>query len=602
MPGPRLSRSKAWRRTGLLVAPALFYLAVVYGIANIVVIAYSLMSPHPGLENFVTVFTTPGSLRVTEGTLLIGLITTLVSLLLGFPLAFSIVNGPRWLRPPLLACVVAPFLTSVIVRSFGWQVLLGRVGIVTDLLNYIGGSSSGYLQTRIAVLLGLTQVVLPLVVLPIASNMRKLDYSLLRGANSLGAGPVYTFVRIYLPLMLPGIEAGCILAYVYGVGSFITPAILGGYGTSGSMLGSDIQNDVDLYGQFGLAAAKAVELTIAVLIVIAIYQRLLGGRVEWLVSRSSGTTRRQVSDKAHRSIAIARRRRRGNLGGLLDALLRLIDSRAAQAPYGVLCSAVSVLTGLYMILPQLIAIPVSFTAVRALVFPPVGFSIKWYLGFFTDEWLRPVLYSVIVSVCVAAASPLLGLLAAVGAERSRHRFVRQLTTFAILAPAVVPSVVAAVGFYLTFARLRLNDSVLGIVLAEVCLALPFAFVVLAAAVRALDPCYERAASSLGASPFVLMHRVIFPLIRPAILTAILFSFLICFDESAVSIFLSGRRVQTLPAQMFAALSQQSDPTVGVVGTLSMLVAVLAFAGVRIAPVIWRRFGSKPASAIATAGP
>ena len=137
---------------------------------------------------------------------------------------------------------------------------------------------------------------------------------------------------------------------------------------------------------------------------------------------------------------------------------------------------------------------------------------------------------------------------------------------------------AAVGLYVVFVRLRLTDSVLGLILAHTALAIPFAFAVMSGHMRSLDSAFERAAASLGAGRLAVLRRIVFPLVRPGVLVALFFTLLFSFDEAVVAVFLSGFRLKTLPRRMFEALLLESDPTVGVVATLSLGLSVLVLTG------------------------
>jgi len=153
-----------------------------------------------------------------------------------------------------------------------------------------------------------------------------------------------------------------------------------------------------------------------------------------------------------------------------------------------------------------------------------------------------------------------------------------VATTLLLLPLLIPTVVAAVGLYLVFVRLRLTDSVLGLILAHTALAIPFAFAVMSGHMRSLDSAFERAAASLGAGRLAVLRRIVFPLVRPGVLVALFFTLLFSFDEAVVAVFLSGFRLKTLPRRMFEALLLESDPTVGVVATLSLGLSVLVLAG------------------------
>ncbi len=223
--------------------------------------------------------------------------------------------------------------------------------------------------------------------------------------------------------------------------------------------------------------------------------------------------------------------------------------------------------------------PISFSSTRTLIFPPRGLSTQWYANFLTAEWLSPALTSLGVAGMVAVAATLLGALAGVGVVRGLSPRAGGVATVLLLLPLLIPTVVAAVGLYLVFLPLRLTDSVLGLILAHTALAIPFAFAVMSGHMRSLDSATgERAAASLGAGRVAVLRRIVFPLVRPGVLVALFFTLLFSFDEAVVAIFLSGIRVKTLPRRMFEALLLESDPTVGVVATLSLALSVLVLIG------------------------
>jgi len=493
---------------------------------------------------------------------------------IGYPLAYSIAFSSPGVRRFLSLCVLMPFVTSIIVRTFGFMVLLGRLGPITKLTNTFGVGDGGYLQTPVAVVAGFVNFLLPLMVVPLVNSMRDIDRAVLRSGESLGAGPAYVFLRVFVPMTAPGIQAGCILTFVYGVGAFITPELLGGQ--SGSMIGSQIQVSLNQTADFGFAAAMATVLSVIVFLALVAYRLAFGGSVEWLVTRTGGAPTRK-----------RRRTRAGSRFGAANAvgaLARRLDS-VPHLPWRFARYLVSAVGLLVMVVPGLIAVPVSFSGTRALVFPPHGVSLQWYREFFTPDWLIPLRTSLIVAAISAVVACLLGLGAALAAERSSSRLLRSVTSGLLLMPAVVPAVVAALAFYLAFLRLDLTDTMLGLTIAIICMIMPFAYTIIAAAVRALDVRYERAAESLGASTFVVLWRVTIPMLKGSILSAIAITFLIAFDESAVSIFLSGLNVSTLSNQMFNATLQQTDPTIGVVGTLVLFTILLFLA----AQALTRRF-------------
>ncbi len=560
------ARGRRANRTWLLTVPAVAFLLVVFFVPVVYVLTTSVTDPSFGLGNYGELFST-GYLRLAWRTLWIALAATVICLALGYPVAYAIIRSSPLVRVILIVGVASPYLTSALVRTFSWQVLLGRLGPIPEALRWIGIETQGLLDTWIAVLVGLVHILLPLMVLSLVAVMSRVDLSILRASRSLGAGPAESFWRAFVPLTLPGIEVGSVLCFALGIGSFIQPAILGGQ--DGQMLGQIVESSVNEFAEIGFAAAISVLLAVAVAVALAVYRWGLSGRMEWLSSREAVTP------------SAPRRTRRGHsrLAWVAAAPLfvaRLLD-RTGLSRMAWIYKAFAGVVVFYMAIPQLVTIPVSLSGTRELVFPPKGLSTEWYGNFFTDEWLQPLWTSLIVAGCASLIATVLAALAAFGAERGLGPRLRGGIGVVMLMPLVLPLVVVATGFYIVFVRIGLTDTRFGLVLAHTCLVIPYAFALLSATVRGLDVTYERAALSLGDSRLRVVRRIVVPLLLPGLVVAFLLSFLTSFDEAVVAIFISGLYVTTLPRQMFEAVLQQGDPTIGVVGTVS-LVASLLIAG------------------------
>jgi putative spermidine/putrescine transport system permease protein len=182
------------------------------------------------IANYVKVIGDPFYLEVLWRTLRIGLLVTVTALVLGYPVAFylSRVRGRR--RAYLMLGILAPLLISVVVRTFGWLVILGPNGLVNGTLVALGIVSEPLrlLYTETAIVVGLTHVFLSFMVLAIATALDRIDPALLRAAQNLGANERQTFLRVVLPLSLPGVAAGCLIVFTLATSAFITPALLGG--------------------------------------------------------------------------------------------------------------------------------------------------------------------------------------------------------------------------------------------------------------------------------------------------------------------------------------------------------------------------------------
>lgn len=213
-----------------LLAPMAVLLAVVfiYPIADL--LAASVWDPDFTLAHYRKLFTEPLYLTVLLRTLRIAFLVTAFALALGYPVAYVMSRVDGWKARALAACVLIPLWTSVLVRSYAWTVLLQRRGIVNTALQRLGviDEPLPLLYTEGAVLLAMTHVLLPFIILPIYSTLRRIPADLTRAAQNLGAGGAATFRHVVLPLSLPGVAAGCVIVFILALGFFITPALVGG--------------------------------------------------------------------------------------------------------------------------------------------------------------------------------------------------------------------------------------------------------------------------------------------------------------------------------------------------------------------------------------
>lgn len=182
------------------------------------------------LENYARFFGDPFYLQLIGRTLVLGVLVTVLTLLATYPIAlFLSRTATRW-RGVLIALLVAPLLTSVVVRTYGWLVLLGRDGLVNETLVAVGfvGAPLELVNNRVGVLIGLVEILMPYMALGLLSGFGRIGADTEDAAMSLGAGPIRTFLRVTLPLSLPGVFTGCLLVFVLAISSFVTPQLLGG--------------------------------------------------------------------------------------------------------------------------------------------------------------------------------------------------------------------------------------------------------------------------------------------------------------------------------------------------------------------------------------
>jgi len=209
-------------------------------------------------------------------TLRIALIITLLTIALGYPLSYYLAGLPDRTANMLIVFVLLPFWTSLLVRTTSWIALLQTNGIINSLLMWVGiiGQPMEMLYTEFATIIAMTHILLPFMILPLYSVMRGIDPSYFRAAMSMGAKPIPAFLRIYLPMSLPGLSAGALLVFIISVGYYITPALVGG--TDGQMISNLIAFHMQQSNNWGLAAALGSILLAVILLLYWTYDRFVG--------------------------------------------------------------------------------------------------------------------------------------------------------------------------------------------------------------------------------------------------------------------------------------------------------------------------------------
>ncbi len=257
----------------LMPGLALVLLLFLYPLLRLV--AESVLDPTPGFDNYVAVVTDPTLWQIIETTLIISAQCTVVTLLLAYPVSYLLSRLPRARANLLMMFVLLPFWTSLLVRMYAWMVLLGRHGIINEALLGTGLSATPYplLYNRFAVVVGMSHFLLPFMILSLYSTMIGIDHSLIEAASSMGSSFRQTFLRIYLPLSLPGIYAGALLVFILGMGFYITPALLGS--PQETTISVYIQQQIEELN-WGEGTAMAVILVAIVVALFAVYDRLLG--------------------------------------------------------------------------------------------------------------------------------------------------------------------------------------------------------------------------------------------------------------------------------------------------------------------------------------
>jgi putative spermidine/putrescine transport system permease protein len=273
--GFALPRDAGW---WALLLPAFLLMTVLYLAPILQVLAISVTEPAPGLDNYERLFTSIGVQRVIGTTLRICVTTTLVALVLGYALSYVIaLASPRAQRWWLLG-VLLPLWISVLVRAFAWVTLLRRQGLVNQGLQALGviDAPLALVWNEFGIVVGMVHYMVPYAVLPMLAAMKEIDPRLLAAARGLGASRLTAFRRVFLPLSAPGLVAAGVLVFIFSLGFYITPAILGGGKTL--MAAEWIKLQILDLVRWGMGAMLATVLVVMILVMLGIFSRLVNLR------------------------------------------------------------------------------------------------------------------------------------------------------------------------------------------------------------------------------------------------------------------------------------------------------------------------------------
>ncbi|HEX6444211.1 MAG TPA: ABC transporter permease subunit [Streptosporangiales bacterium] len=559
----RTGRADALRRNRpgyLLIGPSVVLLLAVFVGGMLTLLEYSF---HRVLSDGTDISGTLATWRdlvtnahrwdVLRQTVELGVIVTAVTALVGWPTAYALHRiRSEALRYLGLFVVFAPLLTSVIARTYGWELILGDDGVLNALLGAVGLGGVKVLYTQTSVVVALVHILLPFMVFPLTSSLRQLDPALVDAAGDLGAGPFTRFRRVVLPLTLPGLIAGMQLVFALTISSFATPALLGGGRVQ--VMATTVYDDVNNV-DWPMAAAVSYSLLAVAVVALALFGML------------------------------QRRVRRGNGGGVTAA--------ASTHSAGLLWSTWLGVIYVFVLAPLVVIVVNSFSSVSYGAWPPPAWSTKWYANLFAQEGLgSAVVLSLEVAVAATVLATVLGTAAALAFVRYRPAGARVLESFA-LSPTVVPKVAFGFAGFVFLHRISLFGGVLGLVLTHVVVTLPFVLIVMTAALVRTDATLDEAAADLGARPLRAFLAATLPQVRSAVVASALFAFIVSFDEVDMTVFLLSPQQNTLPVWMFTYMQKYQDPTLAALSSILIAVAVLLAA---VVAVLFARSGALSALA------
>ena len=231
-------------------------------------------------DNFIYIFDDPLYAKTYVNSLKIASISTILALLIGYPIAYAIARSGPVAKQLLLFAIILPFWTSFLLRVYAWMGLLADQGTINNILISLGiiETPIRMLYTEFAVYIGIVYTYLPFMILPLYANMEKLDGTLNEAAADLGSSPVNTFFKITLPLTMPGIIAGALLVFIPATGEYVIPDLLGGGNVQ--MIGRQLYNEFARNIDWPVASAVAIVLLLLLVLPMAIYQHYQGKAAE----------------------------------------------------------------------------------------------------------------------------------------------------------------------------------------------------------------------------------------------------------------------------------------------------------------------------------
>lgn len=490
------------------------------------------------------------------------LIVTFTSVLVGMPLAFVISRSHGWTRTLLVSAVVTPLMVNIVVRNLGWVIVLTNNGLINRVLRPFGLEQS-LIGTLGGIGLVLTHVGIPLIILPMLTAIDRLDPAEREAAGALGAHPVMTFWRITLPRVAGAMVAGSTLVFILAMGSIVTPRFLGQGKVT--VVPTLILQQIATY-RWERSAALSILLFLLVLAYALIAQR---------------TSSRFSKGRSMRSRLRGRSLRRRPITAIATVMNRLpVMDRSWIAVRRVYIVAV---VG-FLLFPMVIILKSSVDSSATLQVGFDGFTLQWFSEAFSADGFRTEL---LFSLRLAVVAVVLSLVISLGASwvLARYKVPGKDAIIALLmSPLLVPQASLAIGFVLFFLWLGTAPSFERLLFAHLVITVPYMCRMLVTALESVQPQMEEAAQSLGARPLRVFWRVTLPLVRPGLFAAVLFGFLVSFDEAAISVLLASGDTTTFPVKLLGAMEFQPTP---IGAAISALLIVALVAG--IIP-LERRFG------------
>jgi putative spermidine/putrescine transport system permease protein len=529
--------------------------------------------PKPSGEYYSVGFTTTHYVRILEGqaleyittTLSLAVITTLLCLLIGFPMAYGLSRfcSPKYKRNYLIVIIATMWLT-VIIRTYAIQILYATDGMFNRLLVWLGFVPEAIFESTglVTVLTGMVYGYLPFALLTMYSSINKIEPSIEEASLNLGANRLQTIWRVIIPQAIQGIAVAGGLVFILSSGSYVIPRLLGdpSQWTVPILITQQISNQLNV----PYAAALAI---VFVFVIDGIFM------ISFWAYRRLGSV--SVADLGIESLS--------------SKFVRVGDSILGYVPNS-FTSRVPMLLRAYLLvllvlfaLPLAVVISVSFSPGSVMQFPPEGFSLQWYEEILTAAlWRNALVDSMFIAVIAAVISTSIGASLAYSIDRFELEYKSQLMALGVT-PLVIPPVIAGVAYMSYFLQIGIWGTKYGVAIAHGVVFSPFALVLVKKGLDELDDHLEEAASSLGASQVQLTRTVTVPLLSSALFSGALFAFVLSLNEYIIAYFISGFGFNTVPIEIFSSLRYNYSPEIAAISVIYIMITTI------VVVVVDRRF-------------
>jgi ABC-type spermidine/putrescine transport system permease subunit II len=524
------------------------------------------------LQNYVDVLGSPTYTSLILRSLGIGLRIAILAVLVVYPLAYAMVFKLEKYRDFILLLLTISLFSNYLVRIYAWRSILASNGLFNWIFMAIGLSSQPepyLLYSQWGVILILMNVYIPFATLPIYSALLNVDRDTIEAAQDLGASPLRAFAEITLPLTMPGVIVSFLFIFLLSAGDFVTPTFVGG--RTGMMIGNAIATQFGALSNWPLGSAMVFS---TVLMMVAVIVAVVLTRIAVKAVQKMQRTRlsRAALDLQMKEAPAAVVTRTETTAATVrtSRVLRIPALRLGRMP---LLQVYAVLALLFLFLPIVMLMILSFNTNRTGVFPLQGFTLGWYQETFHNQIIGPALMnSLIVALATAAAAALLGTPAALGLTRYHFRLKGALRALFTL-PMSLPTLLVGIALLSFLVFISFPRSLLTVIIGHLVYCVPYMVLTLTAGLEEFDFTVEEAAQDLGATPFQTFRMVTFPLIRPIIIGAMLLIFATSFDMFVITFFNIGHG-STLPMVIWSMMRYGINPSLNAIGTMLIAFSIV----------------------------